>query len=157
MGGDRVKAAAALRGFLASAPGHVAFIGDRLAREAPDRGLRAKVRKLLEGLDADEFDARDRATDELVKLGAPAAEALRALAAAPPSEEAGYRARLILRKLGDVGTPGAADRLARAVRILERAGNREARDLLARMVEGAFGSGAAPDAKAALARMAGRP
>src|SRR5262245_2488302 len=71
LGADRPKAAAAIRAFLTSAPDQVGYIRDRLTALAPEKDLNARIKKLIADLDADDFDTRDAATDELVKLGAP--------------------------------------------------------------------------------------
>ncbi|MBP3954608.1 hypothetical protein J8F10_04830 [Gemmata sp. G18] len=154
MGTDRVKAASAQRAFLAAAPNYVAFIDTQLGKLSVDKNERARIRKLVEELDAESFDVRDGATDELVKLGAPATEAVRALLNSAPNDEIRYRTRLILRKLnGENGPVSQSGRLARAVRVLERANTEKARELLARVADGEFGFDIAPDAKAALARL----
>jgi hypothetical protein len=153
-GADRAKAAGAQRAFLASAGEHVGFIGEQLGKTAVDKAALARVQKLMKELDADDFDVRDRATDELVKLGPVAADAVRNLVAAPPNDEVGYRARLIVRKWGGGGQPvSAAGRTVRVVRVLERAGTADARSLLGKLADGEFGFEVAPDAKAALARL----
>ena len=158
MGTDRVKAATAQRALLASAPDHVAFIETQLAKTAVDKDQLAKVRKLIAELDSDAFEVRDAATDALVKLGAPAAEAVRAAMSAAPNDEIRYRARLILRKIdGGTTAVGQAGRLVRVVRVLERANTAKARDLLVRVADGEYGFDIAPDAKAALARMPKTP
>lgn len=154
MGSDRVKSAAAQRAFLASAPQQVAFIESQLAATTTDQEQQARVRKLIAELDADSFEVRDAATDALVEFGAPAVEAVRAALDAAPSDEVRYRARLILRKLGGGNVPvDRTGRLARVVRVLERADTAQARDLLARLAAGGYGADIAPDAKAALARL----
>lgn len=154
MGDDRVKAAAAQRAFLQSAKEHVAFVGERLNKTAQPPDQRDRVKQLIEDLDADAFDTRDRATDELVKIGAPALDAVRELARSAPSAEAKYRANQILRALKATGTPvSSAARTVRAVRVLERAATPAARDLLTKLAAGDFGFEVAPDAKAALARL----
>ena len=151
MGDDRAKAAAAQRAFLQSAKEHVAFVGERLSKTAQPPDQRDRVKQLIEDLDADAFDARDRATDELVKIGAPALDAVRELARSAPSAEAKYRANLILRLLKATGAPvSSAARTVRAVRVLERAATR---DLLTKLAAGDFGFDVVPDAKAALARL----
>jgi hypothetical protein len=158
MGEDRVKAATALRALLASAPEHVAFVEERLGKLAVDKDQLARVRKLVADLDADSFDVRDAATGALIKLGPPSLDAVRALAKDAPNDEVRYRANLILRKIEGSGAPVSnAGRMARVVRVLERAGNAKARDLLGRMADGEFGFDAAPDAKAALARLKKSP
>ena len=158
IGADRVKAAAAQRAFLATAADQVGFVADQLSKTAVDKELFARVQKHMTDLDADAFDVRDRATDELIKLGPIAADAVRSLVVAPPNDEVGYRARLIMRKFGANGEPvSAAGRAVRAVRVLERAGTADARAVLGKMADGEFGFDAAPDAKAALARLPKAP
>src|SRR5262249_26307035 len=99
-------------------------------------------------------DVRDRATDELVKIGMPAVDVIRALATSGPNDEVRFRANLILKKLGGAGAPvDSVGKMARVVRVLERAGTKDALNLLSRMSEGEFGAFCAPDAKAALARL----
>ncbi len=154
LGTDRPKAATAIRAFLASAPDQVEFIRERLKTAAPETDTLARVKKLVANLDADEFDTRDSATDELVKIGAPALDVVRALATNGPNDEVRFRAKLILKKLGADGTPvSTAGKMARVVRVLERAGTKDARELLTRLAAGEFGFDGAPDAKAALARL----
>ena len=119
MGGDRVKAAAAPR--LAGVGARPRRVHRRrLGREAR-QGPAPRVQKLLKALDADEFNAPTAPPTSWSGSARRRPRALRTMAAAPPSEEAGYRARLILRKLGDTGTSSTADRHARVVRIFERA------------------------------------
>ncbi|QJW92593.1 hypothetical protein [Frigoriglobus tundricola] len=101
---------------------------------------------------------RDRATDELVRIGNPAVEVVRGLTSSGPSDEARYRARFILRKLNAHTPPVTeAGRMARVVRVLERAGTVEARALMGTLAEGEFGFATASEAKAAVARMAKKP
>jgi hypothetical protein len=154
MGDDRVRAAAAQRALLAGAADHVAFVADRLGKLAIDKDQLARVRKLLADLDADDFDVRDRATDDLAGLGAAAYAGVRALAAAAPNDEVRYRANLIVRRMNLTGVPvSSAGRLARAVRLLERADTGAARALLGKMEAGEYGFDTAADARAALARL----
>lgn len=154
MGDDRTKAAAAQRAFLQSAKEHVAFVGEQLGKTAVAPDERDRVKQLIEDLDADAFDARDRATDELVKIGAPAVDAVRELARTTSSAEAKYRANLILRRLKATGAPvSSAARTVRAVRVLERAGTPAAREVLTKLAAGDYGFDVVPDAKAALARL----
>src|SRR4029077_4702851 len=78
-GADRAKAATAIRAFLATAPDQVAFIRDNLATAAPDKEIAMRIKKLIADLDADDFDAREAATEGLIKLGAPAVDMVRSL------------------------------------------------------------------------------
>jgi hypothetical protein len=79
------------------------------------------------------------------------------LAAAPPkansdSPEGQYRAKLILKKLGV--KPGLA-RAARIVRLLERAGTKEAKALLDKLGDGVYGSDYTAETRAAQMRLKG--
>ena len=158
LGLDRVKAATAIRAFLATAPDQVEFLSTRLAIAAPEKELNVRLNRLIADLGADSFDVRDAATEALIKIGAPAVETIRLLAANTPDDEVRYRANWILKKLGAGSSPvTTAGKMARVARVLERAGTKDARDLLARMADGEFGLDGAPDAKLALARLAKRP
>ncbi|MBM3979997.1 MAG: hypothetical protein FJ304_06880 [Planctomycetes bacterium] len=154
LGTERAKATAAIRAFLAAAPDQVAYIGEKLGKIAVDKDALARVNKLLKELDADSFEVRDRATDELVKMGAIAQEAVKELADNAPNPEVGYRAKLVLRRMtGGAAPVGTAGRLARVVRVLERADTEDARALLDKMAQGEYGFEVAPDARAARARL----
>jgi len=158
VGANRPKAAAAIRAFLAEAPDQVKFIGEQLAKPDADRDRTARIRKLAAQLDEDDFAVREAATIELVKIGAPVLDTVRTLAANSESDEVRHRARVIIKKLGADGTPVAlSGKMARVVRVLERAETREARDLLKRMADGEFGFDGAPDARLALERLARKP
>jgi hypothetical protein len=161
IGMDAKKAAAALRVFLASAADHTAFIREKLG-EAPDKEQGARVAKLLAELDAEKFDTREAATEELIKMGAPAIDAVRELARNATNDEVRYRCRVILKKLGAgagaaAGPVGKAGRLARVVRVLERASTTDARTLLSEIAEGKLAAEVAVEAKAALARLPKEP
>ncbi|VTT98693.1 tolq-type transport protein : Uncharacterized protein OS=Pirellula staleyi (strain ATCC 27377 / DSM 6068 / ICPB 4128) GN=Psta_4371 PE=4 SV=1 [Gemmataceae bacterium] len=162
IGTDPKKAAAALPKFLATAPDHVAFVRGWFT-DAPDSGGAEQVHALLRDLDADNFDTREAATQALIKLGPKAIDPVRE-AATGASAEVRFRARVILKELG--GGPGTgtgtgpasrAARLSRAVRVLERAGTADARDLLSDIARGKFAPECAADAKAALARLSKTP
>lgn len=153
LGGDRPKAAAALRQFLATAPDQVGYIADRIPKG--DREIGGKIVKLIAQLDAPDFDDRQKASDALAKIGPPAVDALRSAALSGPSDEVRYRASEILRgKVGTVG--GALTRSAqgsRFVRVLERAATPDAKDVLRKLAAGDYGPEYAEDAKAAAARL----
>src|SRR5207248_607303 len=103
IGTDRVKSAVALRAFLAAAPDQVAYLREKLAASAGDKDERARIRKLVADLDSDSFDAREKAVAELIKIGAPALDAVRALAERPPNDEVAYRVQIVLKKLNAGG------------------------------------------------------
>lgn len=155
-GPDAKKAAAALRAFLSGAPDHVGYIRERL--DTPrDKDFSEAIPQLVRDLDDENFDTRERATDELIRIGQPAVEAVQAAGRAAANDEVKFRVRVILKKLGAAPTAGPppanpAARLSRAVRVLERAGE-PAKELLAEIAGGKLAPELAADAKAALARL----
>lgn len=154
MGLDRGKAAAAQRQFLASATAHVDFIREQLSKSSVNKDLLQTIGQLIQDLDSDEFNVRDRATEKLIALGDSAIEAVRSLLANAPNDEVHYRAELILRKLKVKGTTvSEGSKKVRAVRILERAATAEAKDLLEKIAAGEYGFDIAADAKLALQRL----
>src|SRR5207249_147137 len=96
-----------------------------------------KVRQLLTDLGSDKFAVRAKAEKELLHLGDLAAPALEQALAGKPPLELRRRAELILASLKDGAMTNAALlRSLRAVEILERIGNDEARQVLARLAKG---------------------
>ncbi len=152
LGTDAKKATHALQVFLASAPEHVKFVRDRLS-DLPQKDENAPILKLIRELNADDFDIRDSATDQLVKLGSQVIELLQEANRAAVNDEVRFRTNVILKKLGGVGGMNRSARLSRVVRILERAATAEARATLSEIAEGKLAPEVASDAKAALARM----
>jgi RNA polymerase sigma factor (sigma-70 family) len=113
---------------------------------------RQRVEHLLKDLDADDFEVREKATDELVKLGAAAEAALRKLLDGKPSAEVKQRVELIL---GKVPTASASpERIceARALELLEQLRTPEATSLLKELVKGAPDAWLTKEARAALKR-----
>jgi hypothetical protein len=154
LGTNRHRATAAIRAFLASAPDQVAFIGAKLAKPDANKDISARIRKLAADLNDDDFDVREAATAELIKIGTPALDVVRTLATNNDNDEVRYRARMILKKLKAEGTPlSPSGKMSRVVRVLERAGSADARSLLKRMADGEFGFDGATDARAALGRL----
>lgn len=159
MGTDAKKAAAALPGFLATAPHHVAFLRGWFA-DSPDDGPAAEVPALLRDLDSDSFDTREAATEALIKLGPRAIDPLKETLTATASDEVRFRARVILKQLGGgtgVDPASRAARMSRAVRVLERAATADARALLSDIARGKVAPECAVDARAALARLEKTP
>jgi hypothetical protein len=150
LGEDRVKAAAALRQFLAAAPDQVEYVAAHLPKGDPAVG--ARVIRLIGDLDAADFDARQKAADELAKIGPAAVEMLQTAAQSSPSDEVRYRAADILRGKAGGGVSKAAVG-ARFVRVLERAGTDEAKAVLAKLAAGEYGPEYADDARTAAARL----
>ena len=98
----------------------------------------AGIAKLVADLDADDFDIREKAEQELSEIGDAAGPALRKALVGDPSAELKQRAGELLDKLGKPDVSPEVLRLRRAVEALERAGTAEAQ--LARGI----GQGKAP-------------
>jgi WD40 repeat protein len=114
----------------------------------------ARVARLIEELDADEFAVRERASAELARLGKAAEDALRKAATNTTSPEVRRRAQELLANLkGDSVSP--EQRVAvRAVEVLEHIATPEARQLLQNLARGAPDTRLTREARAALARLA---
>ncbi len=108
------------------------------------------VKKLIAELSDEDFETRERAGDDLAKLGSQAEGAL-GEAATSPSPEASRRAVRLLRGI----KPSV--RTIRAVEVAERIGNAEARELLANWANRSNDLLLQSEAKAALDRIAPRP
>ncbi len=110
----------------------------------------ARLRQLVDELSDEDFEARERAGDDLAKLGSQAEGAL-SEAAKSPSPEASRRAVRLLRGI----KPSV--RTIRAVEVAERIGNAEARELLTDWTNRNNDLLLQSEAKAALDRIAPRP
>jgi len=139
---------------LTKTPEAAAFLSDRLRPTAELDP--ARVKRLLEGLDDDEFAAREKAEEELASLGFLVEAALRRYREAPPSLESRMRLDRLLRRLTTKGLSVEEVRSLRAVEALERIGGPEARTALASLAKGAAESRITRDAMAALARLGRR-
>jgi hypothetical protein len=156
---------------LASDEGRKAYAASRLLRADPARSvpffakhLKAKVgpdqkklKQLIADLDADDFDTREAATEQLGKLGRAVESALRQALARRPSLEARRRLERLLKPLGERQVlTGEQQRDVRAVRVLEQAGTAQAKKLLEALVKESPGWWATREAKDALQRLARR-
>jgi RNA polymerase sigma factor (sigma-70 family) len=110
------------------------------------------VAQLIADLDSEKFQVRQKATEELSKLGDAAAPALRQALESKPSLEMRRR----LQQLLDQTRDWTAERLRdhRAIQALEHIGTRQARDVLERLASGAPESFRTEEAKTTLARLA---
>jgi WD domain, G-beta repeat/PQQ-like domain len=113
-----------------------------------------RMERLILDLDHHRFARRERASQELVRLGKLAAAPLRSVLAQNPSLEVRRRASEILRQLPATGP--TAEELAgcRGVELLEIIGTPEARRLLRELAEGAPGFLLTQEAVSALQRLA---
>src|SRR5262249_28966989 len=116
-----------------------------------------RIGKLIEELDDDDFDVRDRATTELEKLGAAAEAALRKALRGNVSAEVRLRAQRLLEGLEKVEASADWVQTGRALEVLEQLGTPEARAYLLTLAEGASEARLTLEAKASLERLAKRP
>jgi WD40 repeat protein len=113
--------------------------------------------RLVADLDADRFDAREKASNELVKLGLLAAGALRQMMAGKPSLEVRLRVEKLLQRLDLLILTPDELQVWRAIEVLENIGTTEARQVLEKLGQGAAEARQTEEAKAANARLANRP
>jgi len=114
------------------------------------------VTKLIAELDDDKFEIRERASDELGKMGESAAGRLREALKNNPSAEQRRRVEELLARLKNKGPDGESLRATRAVAVLERIGSKEAREVLNGLARGAPDAPLTRDARAALQRLGKR-
>jgi WD40 repeat protein len=147
--GEAVLAAHRAAFALADAPKDaVPFLRERLRPSAP--ADTKKVTQLIADLDADDYEVRDAAFEDLRKLGISAEPSLReALERKPPAE-----VRLRIESLLKTVEQAEALRHTRAVRVLELIGDREACKELAALAAEKGHPWRASEAKAALDRLA---
>jgi WD40 repeat protein len=112
-----------------------------------------RVAQLVKELDADDFDAREKASAELEKIGEPAAPALRKALEGTPTAELRVRATSLLEKFGGKVVSAAALRRERAMEVAEHIGGAEGRALLEEIAKGAPEAALTQEAKAALKRL----
>ncbi len=116
----------------------------------------ARLERLLRDLDADAFETRLKATEELEQLVDAAAPALRKKLTERPTLEVRRRIQQILAKL----EPSASTerlRVLRAIQVLEYIGTPEARKYLETLAGGLADARLTQEAKAALARLTTHP
>lgn len=132
----------------------VKFLEDRL------KGLvgidNARIARLIADLDADQFATRERATEELERLGQLAEPALHAALEKTRSLEARHRIQRLLEKNKErrFTWPQEVLRALRAIDVLEKIGTPDARALLAKLADGAPEENLKQEAKRSLERLA---
>jgi WD40 repeat protein len=151
---DGLRAYEALCRLTADPPMGLAVLRERL-HPAPAPGRR--LSRALEDLDSDDFEVREKASDELAEMGEAIRPALQRAAEKSPSAEVRQRAAFLLNRLGGRAFVAEGLRRSRAVEALERMGTPEARDLLKELAGGADGAPLTRNAEAALKRLAKKP
>lgn len=138
---------------LARAPGGAAFLARKLRPVASADA--ARVAALIGDLDSDSFETRTHASDELARIGEPAAPALREAAEKGDSPEVQRRAHDLLDRL-DADRGPQRWREIRAVEALEHTASPDAPALLKSLATGAPDAPLTKEARAALDRLARR-
>jgi hypothetical protein len=130
----------------------VPFLRRRLRPVAVDP---RRVARWLAELDSDHYASRERASRALEALSEAVEPQLRqALAGKPPPEARRRLERLLKQVRGErLSPPPQRRRAVRAVEVLERIGNAEARQVLAALARGAPTAALTVDAKGALERL----
>ncbi len=152
LGGAEPRRAFRARGRLASAPEEaIALLRNHLrpAKAADPQ----RLRRLLAGLDSEEFAVRVKAQEELVKHGDLAEPALRQALANKPSLEMRRRAQAVLERLRDPVTQPELLQALRAVAVLEDIGTPQAQRLLEELKKGAPEARLTREAKESLRRL----
>jgi RNA polymerase sigma factor (sigma-70 family) len=138
---------------LAEAPvASVSFLRQHL-RPVTDAEVK-EIRQHLKDLDAEAFAVREKAFQQLERLGPAAAADLRQALEKKPSLEARRRIERLLENLDHRPLAGEPLRIVRALAVLEYTGTAEARRLLRELAAGAPGAWSTHEAKAALERLA---
>jgi hypothetical protein len=115
-----------------------------------------KLTRLIADLDSEQFAVRERAAQELERLGEQAETSLRQALKKSPSLEARRRMEGLLDRLRGMSPPPGLLRALRAAEVLERIGTPEARRLLESLARGAPEARLTVGAKASLGRLARR-
>lgn len=151
LSGANSEAAWAAVGALARDPGAVAFLGERVTPAAgPDR---ARLGRLLQELDSDDFATRQRARERLEKEGRSVVPFLEAALKDKPSAEVRRQLEGLLPGLRDAALTAEELRQVRAVEVLEA---HRATEALKRLAGGDRGAFLTRQAREALDRLNGR-
>jgi hypothetical protein len=150
---DPVKAHQAMTALVARAAQTLPFLEKRL-RPVPRADPR-RLARVIADLDSSQFSVRQRATQELERLGEPAVPSLRQALTGNPSPELRRRLEQVLDTHRAQRLHPSADqrRLARSIEVLEQTGGPAARRLLAALAQGAPEARLTRDAKGALDRL----
>src|SRR5262249_4932533 len=110
-----------------------------------------RVSQLIKELDSDEFAVREKAIEDLEKLGAAIEPSLREALKGNLSEDARTRLQQLLSRLE---SSSVILRGSRALDVLERIGTPEAREVLRSLAKGASQASLTKEAQASLQRLA---
>jgi hypothetical protein len=111
------------------------------------------IAQLITDLDADDFTVREKASQELEKLGAAAEQALRKVLEGDPSAEVRRRVQTLLKQLDQGSAGGAHLACLRMLELLEQIDTPEAKQHLKTLAKGAPDAWLTQEAKEALQRL----
>jgi WD40 repeat protein len=123
---------------------------------APAPADRQQLARLIADLDSEQFAVRQKATEQLRKLGERAEPALQDALNGQLTLEARKRIEELLKVLQDVSASPERLRELRAVEVLEHIGTADARQVLQTLAKGAAEARLTREAKASLERLAKR-
>jgi hypothetical protein len=150
-GEDAAKAYTAMQRLMADPARSVPYLGKQLQPAAKtDPG---QLARLIADLDSNQFAVRQKATEELEKVGALAESALEKALASKPSAEVKRRVEPLLEKLRAPITAGPKLQTLRAIEVLEHIGTPEAQEVLQTLAKGAPEALITREAKASLDRI----
>jgi WD40 repeat protein len=151
LGGEDATEAWRAERMLMSVPDQaVPLLRERLMRQAADE---KKIERLIAELDHDEFEVRERASQQLAALGKTAEPALRKAQARSPSAEVNRRVKELLVKLETAALSTEELRGLRAVEVLEHVGTPNAREILGDLAKGPGNDRLTQESKAAIQRL----
>jgi RNA polymerase sigma factor (sigma-70 family) len=150
-GDDAARAYPALWTLAASPKQALPLLRGALPRATPAGA--EQISKLIAGLDDDDFDRREKATEELVKVGEQAEPLVKKALEGKPSVEMRRRLEYVLERLRGSGDSGERLQQARALEVLEATRTPEARAVLEELARGEADAWLTREAKAALARL----
>ncbi len=147
---DARRAYAAIWQLSDSPQSAVAFLRQRL-KPAADADNN-EIRRLIAQLDSDDFATREKAFEQLAKLGPSGEAVLRHALEQKPTLEARHRMQLLLEKIDQQPVAGESLRLLRTLQVLENTGA-EGKRLLRELARGAEGASLTREAQAVLRRL----
>jgi hypothetical protein len=150
---DAARAFAAIWTLSAAPTESVAFLRDHLRRAIAVKVDAGRVARLIADLDDDRFDVRERATQELEKLGEAVAAPLRRALAGKPSLEMQRRLQELVDRLDHTEVAPEQLQTLRALQVLERINTPEARRVVEQLARGAAETALTQEAQAILQRL----
>jgi len=153
LAGDDVGKASIAVDVLAGAPTQaIPFLDERLRAVKPDKA-EMTIAALIRQLDDDDFDVRQKGSQELAKLGHSAVPHLKTALNKQPTPEVKQAIEVLLSSMNQIAFTNEQRRLQWAIMALELAGTLEARKILQEVAKGNAGAWLAREASASLKRL----